>query len=442
MTETPDSTIVSTRLERIAQLARQMPECALNTLAHHIDIVWLREAFRRTRRDGATGIDGQTAKEFEANLEENLASLLERAKSGSYRAPPVRRAYIPKNDGTERPLGIPTFEDKVLQRAVVMVLQAVYEQDFLDCSHGFRPSRSAHDALDDLRDQAMKMSGGWVVDADLKKFFDVVDHEHVMDIVRLRIRDGVILRLIAKWLHAGVMEQGNVSYPEAGTPQGGVISPMLANIFLHHVLDAWFEREVRPRLRARAFMVRYADDFVMVFEREDDARKVLDVLPKRLGKYGQSLHPDKTRLVRFVRPDAASKSDDDDESNGPGSFNLLGFTHYWGRSREGWWVVKTKTAKDRFRRALKRISEWCRANRHKPLRDQHAMLTLKLRGHYNYYSLPGNLQRVRCFAYKASRVWFKWLKTRSQRAHASWDWFDNLMKRLPLPRPRIQTRHA
>ena len=363
MSETPSSKNISTKLERIAKLARQAPTLALTTLAHHIDVEWLHEAYRRTRKDGATGIDGQSAREYAEGLEQRLESLLERAKTGRYRAPPVRRVHIPKDKRETRPLGIPTFEDKVLQRAVAMVLEAVYEQDFLDCSYGFRPGRSAHQALDALNGTAVRMAGGWVVELDIRKFFDSIDHEQLRGVLSQRVRDGVILRLIGKWMNAGVMEDGALQRSEAGTPQGGVISPLLANIFLHEVLDAWFHQDVLPLLRGRALLVRYADDAVMLFENEEDARRVMEVLPKRFGKYGLTLHPDKTRLVPFKRPDRVpARHDDDDGPEGPGSFDFLGFTIHWGKSLAGKWVVRNRTAKDRFRRALVKLSEWCRRN--------------------------------------------------------------------------------
>src|ERR1700722_9146940 len=300
MAETPRSTTVSTKLERIAKLAREMPQVALTTLAHHIDIDWLREAYRRTRKDGATGVDRQSADEYARKLEENLRTLLEQAKSGSYEAPPVRRVHIPKGDGSQRrPIGIPTFEDKVLQRAVVMVLEAVYEQSFLNCSYGFRPGRSAHQALRAVQSQTVKMAGRWVLEIDVRKFFETLDHDHLRSIVRKRVRDGMLLRLIDKWLKAGVMEGGTLTYPQAGTPQGGYVSPILVNIYLHEVLDEWFMRQVAPRLVGRAHLIRYADDAVIIFDQERDARRVLDVLTKRLAKYNLTLHPEKTRLVDF-----------------------------------------------------------------------------------------------------------------------------------------------
>jgi group II intron reverse transcriptase/maturase len=443
MAETSSSTTVSTKLERIAKLAREMPQAALTTLAHHIDIDWLRQAYRRTRKDGATGVDRQTADEYASKLEDNLRSLLERAKSGSYVAPPVRRVRIPKaGAGSQtRPIGIPTFEDKVLQRAVSMVLEAVYEQIFLDCSYGFRPGRSAHQALQAARDQMMKMAGRWVLEIDVRKFFETLDHGHLRNIVRKRVRDGVLLRLIDKWLKAGVMEDGMIEYPEAGTPQGGCVSPILSNIYLHEVLDEWFTQQVVPRLVGGAVLIRYGDDAVIIFAQERDAQRVLDVLPKRLAKYGLTLHPEKTRLIDFRRPDTRTEgsSSSGDARSEPGSFDLLGFTHYWAKSRNGYWVVKQKTAKDRFQRALKRVADWCRSHLHEPVREQWVALTRKLLGHFGYFGLTGNFRALRHFCYRVTEVWRKWLSRRSQRARISWEGMVRLLERYPLPQPRIRT---
>jgi len=437
MAEAPNSIPISTKLERIAKLAKDAPDMAFRTLAHHIDTDWLREAYRRTRKDGARGVDGQSAQEYAENLEGNLQSLLERAKSGTYRAPPVRRVHIPKGSGSEtRPLGIPSFEDKVLQRAVAMVLEAVYEQDFLDCSYGFRPGRSAHQALETLQNQAVMMGGGWVFEVDVRKFFDVLDHGKLREVLRRRVHDGVLLRLIGKWLNAGVLEDGAIAYPETGTPQGGVISPILANIFLHEVLDVWFEREVKPRLSGKALLVRYADDAVLLFSHEVDARKVLDVLPKRLGAYGLALHPEKTRLVEFQRPDRRSSKVDGGD-RGPGSFDLLGFTHYWGKARSGKWIVMRKTAKDRFRRAVSRVAQWCREHRHDAIREQQKALGQKLRGHYGYYGITGNFRAIALFCRKTIALWRRWLNRRSQRRHMPWKRMRLLLERYPLPPPRI-----
>lgn len=418
-------------------MARSMRGVALTTLAHHIDVDWLREAYRRTRKDGARGVDGMSAAEYGRRLEENLGALLDRVKSGTYVAPPVRRVHIPKGDGSQtRPIGIPTFEDKVLQRAVAMLLEAVYEQEFHDFSYGFRPNRSAHDACEALQNATVRMAGGWVLEVDIKKFFDTLGHEHLRTILGQRVRDGAILRLIGKWLNAGVMEGLELSHPEAGTPQGGVISPILANIYLHEVLDEWFVRVVQPRLIGRSVLVRYADDFVFVFARKEEAERVLAVLPKRFGKYGLTLHPDKTRLVPFRRPD---RGGDDD---GPGTFDLLGFTHHWGLSRNGKWVVKKCTAKDRFSRTLRRIAEWCRVHRHDDVEVQHRVLAQKLRGHYAYYGVTGNNRALARLWYETTKTWRKWLCRRSQKGFLNWDKMLRLLERFPLPPPRIVHRYG
>jgi RNA-directed DNA polymerase len=421
---------ISTKRRRIAELASKNPEMVLTTLAHHIDQEWLRAAFEATSKRGASGIDGQTAEAYAGDLDANLASLLNRAKTGSYHAPPVRRAYIPKGNGQEkRPIGIPTFEDKVLQRAVVMVLEPVYEQDFLECSYGYRPGRSAHQALEALREQLMAVGGGWVIEVDIRKFFDTLDHRHLQEIVRHRVRDGVLVRLIGKWLNAGVLEERKLSYPEAGTPQGGVISPLLANIYLHEVLDIWFERQVKPRMTGRTGLVRYADDFVMVFEHERDARRVFEVLPKRFAAYGLTLHPEKTKLLYFGSPGRPGGRDRE-----PDAFDFLAFRHYWAKSRKGWWVVKRKTAATRFTRSLKRIAAWCRAHRHDPLVCQQRALSLKLKGHYQYFGITGNWAALGRFHHEVTRAWKKWLGRRSQQG-MSWKRFTFLLTLFPLPPP-------
>ena len=437
MTETSSSQDVSTKLERIAKLAREIRGATLKTLAHHIDVNWLREAYRRTRKDGAPGVDGVSAEQYAEHLEENLQSLLDRAKSGRYRAPPVRRVHIPKGDGTDtRPIGIPTFEDKVLQRAVAMVIGEVYEQEFHDFSYGFRPGRSAHQALQTLRTAAWQMKGGWLVEVDIKQFFDTVDHAHLRTILGRRIGDGVLLRLIGKWLNAGILEGLVLSRPDDGTPQGGVISPLLANIYLHEVLDDWFVRDVRPKLAGEAAMVRYADDVAVLFARKQDAERFLEALPKRFGKYGLTLHPDKTRLVPFQRPDRVGPDEE-----GPGTFDLLGFTHVWAVSRKGFWVVKQRTAQDRFSRALRRLRAWCRWHRHDPLEAQHRALTQKLEGHYAYYGITSNGDGIKNFFCQAERAWHAALARRSQRGF-SWKKMARLLKRWPLPKPRIVHRYV
>jgi RNA-directed DNA polymerase len=439
MPGTPRPDPVSTKRRRIAELARNAPDMAFTNLAHHIDIAWLRTAYDRTRKDGAVGVDGQTAADYEVNLEGNLQSLLNRAKSGTYAAPPVRRVHIPKAGSSHetRPLGIPTFEDKILQRAVLMVLESVYETDFLDVSHGFRPGRGAHGALSSLRQQALKLGGGWIVDVDLRKFFDTIDHGHLREFLKRRVRDGVILRLIGKWLNAGVLEAGVVTTPEQGTPQGGVISPLLANLFLHYVLDEWFIKDVRPRLKGAAFLIRYADDFVIGVAREDDARRIMKVLPQRMSKYGLTVHPEKTRLVRFQPEPGVGSATTARNHSEPRTFDFLGFTHYWGRSLRGAWVVKRQTSKSRFRRALNALWVWCHDNLHRPVKEQQRTLRQKLTGHYAYYGITGNSVRLSSFLRGARRIWKHWLDRRNNLGPMSWAAYQRLERQYPLPPARI-----
>ena len=410
---------------------------ALFSLHHVIDLEWMQEAFELTRKDGASGIDGVTAAEYEANLRSNLADLLERIKSGRYKAPPVRRTYIPKADGSQRPLGIPTFEDKVAQRAIAMVLEAVYEQDFRACSHGFRPGRSAHGALQELR-RALTRGQHWVLDVDIRKYFDSLSHAHLRTFLDQRVTDGVIRRMIDKWLKAGVLENGRLHFVSEGTPQGGVISPILSNVFLHHVLDTWFEDEVRPRLEGECTLVRFADDFVMTFATHRDAKRVLDVLGKRLERHGLSLHPDKTRFIDFRCERSGGTHPDCREP----PFDFLGFTHTWMKSRKGWRVVRQTTAKNRLARSLRAVSDWCRHNRHLPILTQHARLSAKLQGHYAYYAITGNSRQLRRYARQTIKTWRKWLARRTRSKRLPWERFAAFLKRHPLPPPRIIHRYA
>ena len=428
-----------TKRQRIAELARSKSGVALSTLHHVLDLEWMKEAYRLTRKDGAPGVDGVTAAEYAQNLEANLSDLLERIVSGRYQAPPVRRAYIPKADGSRRPLGLPTFEDKVAQRAIVMVLELVYEQDFLSCSYGFRPGRSAHQALLDLRSGFMSQGLRWVIDLDIVKYFDSISHSHLRDFLDRRVTDGVIRRMIDKWLKAGVLEDGLLRHATEGSPQGGVISPCLSNIFLHHVLDEWFENEVKPRLKGKSTLVRFADDAVMAFADFQDAKRVLDVLGKRLGRYELTLHPDKTRFVDFRNYRADGK--DHPEADGT-SFTFLGFCHVWGKSRKGKNVVRQVTAKNRYARALAAVTDWCRQHRHLPIPEQHAQLVAKMRGHYAYYGISGNFRRLSRYAEEVARIWHKWLSRRDRQGSMSWSRFATLLRRHPLPAARIVHRYT
>jgi RNA-directed DNA polymerase len=432
-----ESESVYTRQQRIAKLAKQMPDAGFTSLAYYVDLKWLEEAYRRTRKDGAAGVDDVTAAQYEVDLRNNLSSLLERFKSGSYFAPPVKRAYIPKEVGGEpiRPIGIPTLEDKILQRAVVMLLSPLYEQDFLDCSYGSRPGRNALQALEALWRAIMGMgSVCWVLEVDLKSYFDTVKHEYLREFYKKRVRDGVVTRVLGKWLKAGVMEDGALHYPKEGTPQGGVISPLFANIYLHEVLDVWFEREVRSRLKGRAELIRFSDDFVIVFSNEDDAYRVCEGLPKRFERFGLTIHDTKTRLVDFRHPGGSN--------NEPEVFDFLGFTHHWSKSRKGKWVVKRKTAKKKLKQAVRRVYEWCKRNRHKPVKEQWRTLSRKLHGHYGYYGVTFNSCGVKSFYEQAKRSWRKWLNRRSRNKDMPWERFNRLLKRYPLPTPRIVHQYS
>ena len=440
--QTPD--LISPRLHRIAELAKRKPKLVFRSLAHHIDVALLREAFRRTRKSSAAGVDGVTARDYAKQLDANLTSLLNRFKAGTYRAPPVKRVHIPKGEGKTRPIGIPTLEDKVLQRAVAMVLAEVYEQDFHPFSYGFRRKLSAHHALIALRRAISCMGGGWILDVDVQAFFDTLDPSHLRAFLDQRIVDGVLRRAIDKWLKAGVLEDGKQSFPELGTPQGGVISPLLANIYLHEVLDEWFVREVKPQLSGAAELVRYADDFVIVCQMERDARLVLELIPARFSKFGLTIHPEKTRLVAFHKPprDATSIKSSGGVAQGPGTFDLMGFTHYWGRSRQGYWAVFRRTASQRFARAVSRIGEWCRNNRHESVQRQQEALSAKLSGHYNYYGVTGNAQALVRFREAAVLSWKYWLNRRAQSGTMTWKCFSRLKKHHPLPPAKLPERYS
>lgn len=431
MSETLRSGSVTTKLQRIAELASKDRERVFTSVSHVIDLDWMKEAHRRTRKGGAVGVDGRTAADYAKNLEANLSTLVERVRKGTYKPPPVLRALIPKGGGKKRPIGIPTFEDKIVQRAVAMVLEAIYEQDFHDLSFGFRPGRSAHGALEELQRRPTYWNRCWLIEADIESFFDTIDHVKMRSVLDQRVRDGVIRRLIDKWLCAGVLEQGRMWRPDAGTPQGGVISPLLANIFLNEVLDQWFTKVVWPRARGRIKFVRYADDFVLLFYREDDARRVMAVLPKRFERYGLRLHPEKTRLLSFNNPDI-----DEPRAQRARSFDFLGFTHYWAKSRKGRYIVKQRTAKGRFTRSLERVKDKCRRMMHDPIEKQHKELSAILRGHNNYFGITGNGDALARFRKVAERIWGRSLARRSGRRFV-WQRFKPLLKRfaLPLPHP-------
>ena len=421
---------MSPELRRIAEKAREDHRRQFTSLAHLLTVEALEAAWKALKKRRSAGVDGVTAAEYERDLRRNLERLHERLRAGQYVAPPVRRSYVPKEGGALRPIGVPTIEDKIVQAAVARILSAIYEQDFLPCSYGFRPGRSTHDALDALELATFRGKVNWVFDADISAFFDSLDKGVLRRFLEHRVKDRSVLRLIAKWLHAGVLEDGVIYHPETGTPQGGVISPILANVYLHYALDLWAAKVMRRQLRGEFYMVRYADDVVFAFQYQDDATRFADALRERLGKFGLRLNEAKSRLLefgRFAEERAARRNQK------PETFDFLGLTYICGRSRTGRFMVRRRTASGRLRRAISRVAEWCREHRHLPVGVQWRYLCSLLRGHFQYYGVTGNFRSLEGFRQQLTRAWRKWLNRRSQRGRMSWERFAAVLLRYPLP---------
>lgn len=417
-----------TFLRAIAEKAKEQPHHRFGDLYRWLKQDVLRLGFYRLRKEAASGIDGVTFREYEQDLEANLADLEGRLKRKAYRARLVRRKYIPKGGGKLRPLGLPVLEDKLVQVVVTQILSAIYEEDFLPCSFGYRPGLSAHDAIQELTEELQWKGHQFVVEADIKGFFDHVQWDWLERMLKERIQDRALIRLIGKWLRAGVMEtDGRVIHPQSGTPQGGVISPVLANIYLHYVLDLWWERKYRPRQRGRCWMVRFADDFVACFAYRHEAEAFERVLAERLAKFGLEVAAQKTRTLRFGR------------NGGPhnGRFDFLGFEFYWEADRQGKPRVKRRTATKKYRASVQRMTQWIKEHRHQKLSRTMRTLRAKLRGTWNYYGLIGNFRRMQLFYRATSRTVYKWLNRRSQRKSMSWPAFNRTLARFQVPPPRI-----
>lgn len=424
---------MSPGLRRVMERARRNPHERQFALAYLIDVDALRRSYHRLRKDSAVGVDGVTKEEYGQNLEENLQDLHVRLKTMKYRHQPIRRVHIPKDKDRKRPIGIPTTEDKIVQGALREILEAIYEQDFLDCSHGFRPGRRAHDALRVLNQVVRRGEANVILEGDIVSFFDSVDRPMLKEMLQERIADKSLIRLIGKCLHVGVLDGEEFSRPEEGTVQGSVLSPILGNIYLHNVLDKWFELEVKPRLRGKATLIRFADDFVICFEYREDAERVKTVLGKRFGRYRLSLQPDKTRLVEFRRPPWSQTC-----GKGSGTFDFLGFTVYWRRNQRGrGWHVSWKTRKARLRRAINTAYELCRRQRHRSVPEQHLALTRRIQGHFNYFGVNDNQRSLSILLYHVRRAWHKWLNRRSQRSRLNWERFEDLTRDFPFPSPRV-----
>ena len=435
MSDAQTSKDLSPKLMKVAERAKRDREARLLALAYLMDEELLKEAFDRVRKDAAVGVDGVTKEQYGVHLDDNIRALHTRMKEGRYRHQPIRRVHIPKAPGKTRPIGISTIEDKVVQNALKMVLEAIYEQDFMDCSYGFRPGRSAHDALRTLNAACMRGEVNVVLEADIESFFDSIDRKKLMEMLRQRVNDESFMRLVGKCLHVGVLDGEDYTEPDVGTAQGATLSPMLGNIYLHHVLDVWLDREVKPRLRGKTCLVRYADDLVIGFERPEEAEMVMAMLQQRMAEYGLRLHPEKTRLVPFRKPPPRQ-----DGGKGPGTFDFLGFTLLWQKTRKGLWGQNFKTRKARLQRAKQALNDFCRRRRHEPVKEQHASLCRRINGHINYFGVNGNVASVARLVRAAERIWYRWLRRRSNRTRLNWQRFGDLLRAFPLPRPRVKVQ--
>lgn len=433
MTVAQKAEAMTPKLLKVMERAKRDPEVRFTSLAYLLDEEALKRAFSRLRKQAAVGVDGVTKEQYGEDLDGNVNGLHQRLKTKRYRHQPVLRVHIPKGRGRTRPIGISTVEDKLVQGALKEVLEAVYEPIFRDSSFGFRPGRSAHDAMRRLNQVLRRGEGNWILEADIQSFFDSIDRKMLMEMLRDKLADPSLLRLVGKCLRAGVLEGEEYSEPEEGTVQGSSLSPLLGNIYLHYVLDLWFEQEVVPRMRGRAHLIRYCDDFVIVFEHEADAKRVMAVLGKRFARYGLKLHPNKTRLVPFERPSGP-------KGKGSATFDFLGFTVYWTRTRTGRWGPRFKTRKASLRRALVSVAESCRRHRHHSVKEQHAALTRRLDGHINYFGVNGNGRSISVLVDKAERIWHKWLSRRGQRRPMNWARFRGMLRGYPLPTARIRVQ--
>jgi len=425
---------MSTEIGRLSELAKEDPKRQFFSIAHLITPEKMYAAFLSLRKDASAGVDGVTYKEYQKDAARNIRELHQRLKDGKYRAQPLRRVYIPKENGKQRPISIPALEGKLVQKVMVEILNAIYEQDFLDCSYGFRPGRGAHQALDEVGRVICTRPTGWILELDITSYFDTIVREQLIEMIEKRISDDSVLRLIRKWIQVGVIEEGRLLMSETGTGQGQPISPLLANAYLHYVLDEWFEEVVKPRLKGEAHEIRFADDAVLCFEHKEDAEKVKEVLTKRFSRFGLTLHPEKTRLVEFGRYAAGNAKK---QGKKPQTFDFLGFTHMCARSRKGKFTVHVKTIGKRLRRGLKAITEWCQKHRHEPVDAQQKTLNAKLRGHYQYYGRPTNGHSLRQFYRSVRRIWKQWLSRRTRGRWLTWERYDKILRQRPLLLPRI-----
>lgn len=412
---------------QIAERARKYKEDPLTNLSQFITREMLYKEFKKLNKYSVAGVDEQDWFDYSRIVEQRLPALLSEYKTGSYKAPPVRRGYIPKGKSGKRPLGIPTIEDKVLQSGVRRVLEPIYEEIFKDFSYGFRKNRSCHQAIEYMFKQVSFGGMRYIIDADIQNYFGSINYGQLREFLDHRVKDGMIRKMIDKWLKAGILEDKTLIYPKEGTPQGGLVSPLLSNVYLHYVLDAWFSEVIQPLLKGRSFIVRYADDFVLGFEESGDAKRVMEVLPKRFEKYSLRLHPDKTRIVNLNEPERGNRS-----------FDFLGFTHYMGKSRKGHPILKRKTSKTKYSKALNAMGEWLKRNRHNKIRLIIRDLNVKLRGYYNYYGITFNSRRLSGYYQEVKALLHKWLNRRGGKPKWQWERFTRLVNHwCPLLKPKI-----
>ena len=424
-----------TKLALLSERARQEPQLQFTSLAHILEVDFLRGCYFELGRDRASGIDGVSWQDYGKQLDENLENLVERMKAKRYKPQPAKRVYIPKNNDEKRPLGLPALEDKIVQRGIARILEAIYEVDFLECSYGFRPKRGCHQALNAVDKTIMTKPINHVIEADIKGFFDNVSHPWMMKFLQVRIKDPSFLFLISRFLKAGYMDAGEFVSTERGTPQGGNLSPALSNVFLHYVLDLWFEKKIRPQARGACYLVRYADDFVCMVQYQDDAQYIEQALRDRFATFGLELHAEKTRTIRFGRYERENAQRQQRKAN---TFDFLGFTHFCGTSRKGKFIVGRQTSRKKFRQKCQEMNDWLRRIRnHKKAKDWWPTLAAKLRGHYHYYGVSGNMRSLNRFYHMTVRLTRKWLNRRSQRKRFYWKGFISYLKHYPLPRPRI-----
>ena len=423
------------KLALISERAQREPKYQFTCLAHLLNAGFLKECYYSLGRDRASGIDGVSWKEYGKDLEGNLNNLVTRMKAKRYKPQPVKRVYIPKNEHEKRPLGLPALEDKIVQKGISRILEAIYEADFSNCSYGFRPARNCHQAINAVDRTIRTKPINHVIEADIKGYFDNVSHDWMMKFLQVRIKDPSFLLLIRRFLKAGYFEAGQIVATEQGTPQGGNLSPILSNIFLHYVLDLWWEKKVKPQVRGACHLVRYADDFICMVQYKDDAQRIEQALRERFAKFDLELHPEKTRVISFGRYERENAKRQNRRTN---TFDFLGFTQYCGISRRGKFIVGRKTSRKKFRMKCKEMNDWLKKIRnYKKAKEWWPVLQAKLRGHYQYYGVSGNMRTLQRFYMLTIRMTLKWLNRRSQRKSFNWDRFNEYLEHYPLPKPKI-----